>query len=174
MTMEKSSGPKRGGESQHEGETIGGGAQDRCKDRLLESGKSTGVNLEPTLPSQKSRDKGKETKLAGKELQEVETFHDIGKAFCVDKQQESILPILGKEGQKVTTHRKESGEEMQWEMVIAQREDPTFVFNERPESIGGQYEANIVKPNKALGLMAMTYSNELGWIAEALGPTSGH
>ena len=26
----------------------------------------------------------------------------------------------------------------------------------------------------ALGLMAMTYSNELGWTAKSLGPTSGH
>ena len=63
---------------------------------------------------------------------------------------------------------------MQWEMVTAQREDPIFVFNERPEGVGVQTVANIGRPNMALGLMAMTYSNELGWTTESLGPTSGH
>lgn len=77
------------------------------------------------------------------------------------------LLILGKEGQEATTYRKESGEEMQWKMVTAQREDPIFVFNERPNGVGDQNEGKKRKPNKALGRMAMTYSNELGWTGKA-------
>ena len=55
----------------------------QTKDRLLEKCKSTGVNLEATLPPQESRDKGKETKMAGKALQEEKTFHKRGNFFLL-------------------------------------------------------------------------------------------
>lgn len=174
VTMEKSPSSEKGCESLPEGESVGGGDLDRIKDRSSERRKSTGVNLESILTPQESSDKGKKTNVTRKELQEEETLHERGKVFCVDKQQESILPILRKESHEATIHQKVSGEEMQWEIVTAQREDLIFVFKERPEGVGDQNEANIGRPNKALGPMAMTHSNELGWTAEVLGPTSGH
>lgn len=48
----------------------------------------------------------------------------------------SKFPILRKEGQDVNVFRKEMGEEMQWEMATSQREDPLFVFHERPSDNG--------------------------------------
>lgn len=41
-------------------------------------------------------------------------------------------------------------------MVTAHREDPIFVFNERPEGIRVQNKTNIERPNKDSGPMAMT------------------
>lgn len=64
-------------------------------------------------------------------MQEKETLHERGKVFSVDKQQESILPILGKDSLEATTLQKAWSEEMQWEMVTAQREVPIFVFRFR-------------------------------------------
>ena len=58
---------------------------------------------------QESRDKGKEPKETGKELQEVEIFHERGIGFCSEKLQESILPILGKEGQDANVIWKRNG-----------------------------------------------------------------
>ena len=88
------------------------------------------------LPIQESRDKGKKPKETGKELQKVGIFHERGMGNCSKKPPESILPILGKEGQDVNVFRKEMGEEMQWEMATSQREDPLFVFHERPSDNG--------------------------------------
>ena len=68
--------------------------------------------------------------------QKVGIFHERGMGNCSKKPPESILPILGKEGQDVNVFRKEMGEEMQWEMATSQREDPLFVFHERPSDNG--------------------------------------
>lgn len=65
-------------------------------------------------------------------------------------------------------------EEMQWEMVTAQREVPIFKFSGSLEGGGIQNKANSGRPNTAVGPMAMSYSNELGCIAKVLGPMSGH
>ena len=51
---------------------------------------------------------------------------------------------------------------MQWEMLIAQREDRLFVFHERPIARGDQNKESPEKSNKYLGPTAMIYSNELG------------
>lgn len=91
VAKEKSIVPGRGCENQPERETVGFGDKDRIKERLPERCKSTGGNLESTLPPQESIDKGKEPKVVGKELQEVETLHERGKDSCADKQQESIF-----------------------------------------------------------------------------------
>lgn len=107
-------------------------------------------------------------------MQEKETLHERGKVFSADKQQESILPILGKDSLEATTLQKAWSEEMQWKMVTAQREVPIFVFSGSLEGGGIQNRENSGRPSTAIGPMAMSYSNELGWTAKVLGPTSGH
>lgn len=62
---------------------------------------------------------------------------------------------------------------MQWEMVTAQREVLIFVFSGSLEGGRIQNKENSGRPNTAVGPMAMSYSNKLGWTAKVLGPTSG-
>lgn len=50
VATEKSLGLEKGCESQSEDETVGGGEQDRIKDRSPERCKSIGVNLKSSLP----------------------------------------------------------------------------------------------------------------------------
>lgn len=63
---------------------------------------------------------------------------------------------------------------MQWETMTPWQEVPKFVFNEGQSS--GEHQGE-VKPDKveaAQGPMLILYKEEVGWVAECLGPTSGH
>lgn len=59
-------------------------------------------------------------------------------------------------------------------MATAQREVPLFVFSGSSEVVGVLNEVDSGRPSTDVGPMAMSYSNELGWTAEVLGPKNGH
>ena len=59
-------------------------------------------------------------------------FHERGRVTYLKKPSGSTSPILSKEAQEENESRKEMGEMMHWEMVTPQKEDPLFVFQERP------------------------------------------
>ena len=63
---------------------------------------------------------------------------------------------------------------MQWEKGTAQEEDKLFDFKVAPtdEAINGL--EGQVEVERGLGPMALCYKENMGWIAEQLGPASGH
>ena len=63
---------------------------------------------------------------------------------------------------------------MMWETMTARPESPSFVFNVGQPT--GEHQ-DVEKPDKvevAQGPMAMCYKEDVGWIAECLGPMSRH
>lgn len=52
--------------------------------------------------------------------------------------------------------------------------DPLFVFNGSLEIGGVVDDGGKLRPVTNAGPMALSYSNEMGWTAEVLGPKSGH
>ena len=86
--------------------------------------------------SKKAETRGRSQKRQEKSYRKWGYFTKEEWAIAQKNPPESILPILGKEGQDVNVFRKEMGEEMQWEMATSQREDPLFVFHERPSDNG--------------------------------------
>ena len=59
-------------------------------------------------------------------------------------------------------------------METNQVEAPKFTFEavQKENAVGSQMGWDLT--NEREGPIAMTYDMELGWVAEALGPTSGH
>lgn len=88
--------------------------------------------------------------------------------------QEKVLDILVKEG--VDETQTNTGIEGcgQGTMETYQTETPMFKFESASKGYeeGGHVGLDLTKDRE--GLIAMTYDMELGWVTEALGPTSEH
>ena len=63
---------------------------------------------------------------------------------------------------------------MQWEKTTHQGKAPLFVFKTEQSHTSNGSKGTLSSKEEVLGLMAMTFSKEVGWIAEKLGPKSEH
>nr|POE78096.1 hypothetical protein CFP56_37888 [Quercus suber] len=142
--------------------------------RPKEGGMGIGAELESTLPAQGNNDKKEKTGGIDDGGQKREGLHEIGKSILTEEKLESTLPILGNEFQKENRARGVGREEMQWEMETKGEQAPIFVFNMGPNKEDTTTEKRLEKRDIDDGPIAMTFSDELGWTAESLGPTSGH
>lgn len=112
--------------------------------------------------------------MAEAKVQESETFHTKGKETSLGKLPEKFVPSLGMENTEKRDIQKEGGESTQWEAEQKLLEEPKFKFQMGPskhEELGEEVKGKECKPN---GPMAMSFTNELGWVTENLGPKSGH
>lgn len=170
----KQAGLTMGSGDQQESVAAEKDGQNRGMERLPEGRASTGENLESTALPRDSSAKGIKTNLAGEKKGMAKTLHEFGNGFREDKKSESIIPSRGKDSLEDTTTQKVLSEEMHWESAGVQSQIPHFVFDGSPEACGVLYEADNVRPRTNEGPMALSYSNEVGWTAEVLGPKSGH
>ena len=100
---------------------------------------------------------------------------DMGRRTRGNKDyQEKGLDILVKKGVDETQTNTEIEGYGQGAMETYQTETPMFKFESASKGYeeGGHVGLDLTKDRE--GPIAMTYDMELGWVTEALGPTSGH
>lgn len=150
----------------------GGGGNEAIGVRSTEGIIGVGGKPKSTIPVQESKDKGKVPKETKEELQKVELIHEMGNINHPRITSKSTFPILGKKAQEENESQGKGEEAMQWETVTPLKEDPVFVSNVGPSAKVDMGEGNLEKDDTVQGPMAMSYTKELGWIAENVGPKS--
>ena len=103
-----------------------------------------------------------------------ETFHTKGKEVSLGKLPEKFAPKLGMENMENSEIQKEGAESMQWEAEQKLLEEPKFKFQMGPSEHKESGKDDKGKECKLNGPMAMSFTNDLGWVTEILGPKSGH
>ena len=86
----------------------------------------------------------------------------------------SIFPLPGKETLNEPITKKNKRVEMPWEIMTQHKSEDQFVFQMVPSLEGPDSEGSPIREEAAMGPLAMCYDEKLGWVAETLGPKSGH
>ncbi|KAK7837548.1 hypothetical protein CFP56_021109 [Quercus suber] len=115
-----------------------------------------------------------ETRKEGLRGQVTECEHETGKGSCIGEKAKGITTTSGKEGKRGLGTQNEAIEVMQWETGTLHGEANVFEFQMAPTKEGIQnIKAQKVKEHGS-GPMALCYKDNIGWVAEHLGPKSGH
>ena len=114
-----------------------------------------------------------ESKL-GVPKQLTEKLHESGKVNrSRGKKEEQVTPLSEKSPILHTT-QAEPIEDMQWEKVTCQVQEPNFKFVLAPNPGLNDKEGSPYKFESGQGPIAMSFDPKLGWTEEKLGPKSGH
>lgn len=132
-----------------------------------------GATQESTFSAQGSSENSELTNMSKAEVQKGGVIHEMGKFSPTKKPAVSSHPILGNDSQKEHDNRGVGREEMHWE-TDSKGAVPEFDFNMGPNEEAITEAKKVEMQEKDGGPTAMSYSQELGWTAEKLGPTSGH
>nr|POE57175.1 uncharacterized protein CFP56_01831 [Quercus suber] len=100
--------------------------------------------------------------------------HENGMDSGLGLNKGSIFPCQGKESLTKPTTQKEVGDVSMREKVNQQKEEPHFNFLLAPNVNDSKREESPAQNKETKGPMAMCFNDELGWVAETLGPKSGH
>ena len=82
----------------------------------------------------------------------------------------SIFPLPSKEILNEPITKKNTGEEMLWEIMTQQKSEDQFVFQMAPSLEGPDREGSPIREEVATSPMAICYDEKSGWVAETLGP----
>nr|POE82122.1 hypothetical protein CFP56_57258 [Quercus suber] len=103
-----------------------------------------------------------------------EAYHEMGLVNSIEEIPSESIAILVKEGVDRKLINNGIAGNGQRVMETHQTGTPKFKFEPAPKAQedGGHVVLELKKDGE--GPMAMTYDMEVGWVAEVLGPTSGH
>lgn len=101
-------------------------------------------------------------------------LHESGEVNHGNLTLKNMLPILGIEGEKESEKQRGTEGAMQWEKMTHQGKSLLFVFKTEQSHTGNGPKGTLSSKEEVLGPMALTFSKEVGWIAEKLGPKSEH
>nr|POF03670.1 hypothetical protein CFP56_34427 [Quercus suber] len=127
-----------------------------------------------TLIGLVKRNKEDETKGHNSGSQALGCNHENGMDSGLGLNKGSIFPFQGKESLTKPTTQKEDGDVSMREKGNQQKEEPHFNFLLASNVNDSKREESPVQNKEAKGPMAMCFNEELGWVAETLGPKSGH
>ena len=144
------------------------------KNRSEEGLKRRSGNSGSTIPTHEDVDNKKTPNKPDEVVQGNVFIHERGKASQAEESIEIPLPILGYKHNLEKEARGKGEDEMQWEIMTTWQEVPMFVFNEGQTAGECQGEPKPDRAEIAQEPVAMTYKNDVGWVAECLGPKSGH
>ena len=172
--MDKAEEVNRGRGFQMELATKQAGGEVTEENRSEEGLKRRSKNSGSTIPTHEDVDKKKTPNKPDEVVQGSVFIHERGKVSQAEESTEIPLPILGYKHNLEKEARGKGKDEMQWEIVTTRQEVPKFVFNEGQTDGECQGEPKPDRADAAQEPMAMTYKNDVGWVAECLGPKSGH
>ena len=129
---------------------------------------------ESSLPQQGDSGRGEETTVEGLKSQKQRSDHEKGKATSFREHPQEIHANLVKEDKEGLWAQSQTKEEMRWEKETHPEVEVPFNFRVAPKATDGEVEVGLVSVDKETGPMAMSFDVELGWVAEELGPKSGH
>lgn len=139
-----------------------------------EEGNGMGNKLESTQAPLGTCVTENETRKEGLGGQAIVCKHETGKGSGIGEKAKGIPTTSGKEGKGEHRAQNEATEVMQWETGTLHGEGNTFEFQMALTTEGIQnIKAQKVKehgPNP----MVLCYTENMGWVAEHLGPKSGH
>nr|POE82482.1 hypothetical protein CFP56_75374 [Quercus suber] len=144
------------------------------------SGHTPGMSLEnekipePTLPHQGDSDRGEETTEEGQESRKQRKDHEKGKETSLSELSQGINANLVKEKREGLWAQNQVVEGMHGEKETHPVVEVPFEFHVAPNANGSGVEVGPVSVDKEIGPMAMSFDVDLGWVAEEIGPKSGH
>ena len=101
-------------------------------------------------------------------------YHERRMDRSIEENTGSIFPLPSKETLNRPITKKNTIEEMPWEIMTQHKSEDQFVFQMAPSLEGLDREGSPIREEAATGPMAMCYNEKLGLVAKTLGPKSGH
>ena len=147
------------------------------KDKTLHApGRSLGQGKisNPALPRMEASDSGDETTEGGQESRKQKGDHEKGKETSLGEQPTGVIANLDEENTEGLWAQKQMREVMQWEKGTELVIEKPFDFRVAPKVDGSREVVGLASVDKDKGPMAMSYDVSLGYVAEPLGPQSGH
>ena len=129
---------------------------------------------ESQLPYQGDSDREEEITEGGLESRKQRGDHERGKEINLGEHSQGISANLVKENRVGLWAKNQAMEGMHWEKETKNEIEAPFEFRVAPKDKGGDAEVGLVSVDKVKGPMAMSLDDQLGWVAEELGPKSGH
>ena len=126
------------------------------------------------LPSVKASVRGDETTEGGKEGNKLKGDHEKGKETSLSEQPTEVITNLDEENIEGLGDQKLTREVMQWEKGTEPVTETLFDFRVAPKLDDNREAMGLTSVVKDKGPMAMSYDVNMGWVAETLGPRSGH
>ena len=130
--------------------------------------------MDSALPSVKASVRGDETTKGGKEGNKPKGDHEKGKETSLGEQPTEVITNLDEENTEGLCDQKLTREVMQWERGTEPVTETPFDFHVAPKFDDSREVMGLVSGVKDTGPMAMSYDVNMGWVAETLGPRSGH
>ena len=106
--------------------------------------------------------------------QDLGAYHEEGMVNNRSEKAKASPSILGCEKLEALLEQKRAEEGMQWENATQQERESRFNFILAPTTFEGITTKGLDLDKTELGPMTMTYELGVGWVAEKLGPRSGH
>lgn len=152
-------------------DVVGGqGKSLHASGKRLKHGKAT----ELTLSHLGASGRDDETNKGAQECRTQRGDHEKGKETSLGEHSHGISANLEEENMERLWAKKQTVEVMQWEKRTQPEAEIPFEFKVAPNVKGVRDEEGPISVDKENGPMAMNFDDELGWVAEKLGPRSGH
>lgn len=126
------------------------------------------------LPFLEPSDKGEEHTKGGQESRNQRKDHEKGKETSLGKHSEGQIANLEEENRERLGAQIQKVEVMKWEKGTEPGVEKSFEFRMAPKTEGNRVVVGLGSVEKELGPMAMCFDEDMGWVAETLGPKSGH
>ena len=114
-----------------------------------------------------------ETKMASS-MHLTENLHEEGKVNLKEGKAKDLIAQTSEKATDVKAAQPEAFDEMQWEKIIGQVEDPTFKFENKSVQSLKVHAISTDSADVSQGPVAMVYDGKVGWTTEVLGPHSKH
>ena len=149
------------------------------KNQMLKAQTSRNEEVEtdkevPAVPFLGEKELGSSSQTPEDRDRRSEAYHEKGLVSSIDEIPKESHTIMVKESMAESALNTKADERGLGVMETNQGECPKFTFEavQKENAVGNQMGLELITEKE--GPIAMMYDMELGWVAEALGPTSGH
>ena len=165
--------PKRNGGVGTRG-SISDGKNQMLKAHMLRNEEVETDKEAPAVPFLGEKELGSTSQTLGDRDRCSEVYHEKGLVNSIDEIPKESHTIMVKESVAESDLNTKADVRGLGVMETNQVEIPKFTFEavQKENAVGNQMGLDLT--NEREGPIAMMYDMELGWVAEALGPTSGH
>ena len=129
---------------------------------------------ESTLPHLGGKERGADQSVGDRESQKQRKDHGKGKEAIASELSQGTISSLVKENEKGSGTQSPKDDQMTWEKKTHLEDESPFKFRVAPNTGGNEDVVGQEGMELKSGPMAMRIDSELGWVAEELGPKSGH
>ena len=114
-----------------------------------------------------------ETKVASL-MHLTENLHEEGKVNLMEEKSKDMIAQISEKNSDVKVAQPEVFEDMQWEKITRQVEDPTFKFESKSVQSLKVHATSTGSADESQGPVAIVYNAKVGWTTKVLGPNCKH